>query len=319
MDDRFNAWMPLQKSHSGGFVGILSDTSLDRDDEFMTKELLDSWASTEQVLPMLANHENKIEKLVGGWTEKQVISKGDSHALMAKPFFLKSNPLGKQTEDMVNEALEKGLNIGISIGAIPKETIEKEINGKKRKGYSKAEILEATIVPIQSNARSSFQRIAKQFDIELTKPKKVEECVKSLMSNPDFKPKDGKTKEESAWAVCQSKFGKSCPLSLDEGLKQIMEVTKMAEEEVQNLPEEAKEEPKEEPKAEEAKEAPAEEESKEEKSLKDEVAKLQKEIKQMKETVVNKAPAVEEPNLDLTKDNSPWTIEKGLRMRFGGE
>lgn len=160
--------MPLQKSVSGDFIGILSSTSLDRDDEFMTKELLEDWASSDRVLPMLANHENKIEKLIGGWTDKKLVSNGDNHALMAKPFFLKSNPLGRQTEEMVNEALDKGLEVGISIGAIPSSDgiVEKEINGKTHRGYSKAEIVEATCVPIQSSRESSFQRIAKQFNLE---------------------------------------------------------------------------------------------------------------------------------------------------------
>lgn len=39
--------------------------------------------------------------------------------------------------------------------------------------------------------------------------KKVEDCVKKLMSDPDFKPLKGRTKEESAWAVCQSQYKKS--------------------------------------------------------------------------------------------------------------
>ena len=35
-------------------------------------------------------------------------------------------------------------------------------------------------------------------------PAEVERCVKKLMADPKFKPKDGKTKKESAFAVCQS-------------------------------------------------------------------------------------------------------------------
>lgn len=33
-------------------------------------------------------------------------------------------------------------------------------------------------------------------------PKAVEKCVKALMADPNFKPKPGSTKEQSAWAVC---------------------------------------------------------------------------------------------------------------------
>lgn len=172
--DLLKLWMPISKSHDGGFVGILSDTSLDRDDEFMTKELLKSWADNVTPLPMLANHENKLEKLIGGWTDKKLVVKGDSAALVARPFFLESNPLGLQAKNMVQEALDKGLQIGISIGAIPQgEMVEKEIDGKRRKGYQKAEILEATIVPIQSNRNASFFALAKSFDITLPKSEAV--------------------------------------------------------------------------------------------------------------------------------------------------
>ena len=39
-------------------------------------------------------------------------------------------------------------------------------------------------------------------------PKKVEECVKKVLANKDFKPFKGKTKEESAWAICQAQYKK---------------------------------------------------------------------------------------------------------------
>lgn len=33
-------------------------------------------------------------------------------------------------------------------------------------------------------------------------PPKVDACVRSLMDSPKFKPKKGRTKEQSAWALC---------------------------------------------------------------------------------------------------------------------
>lgn len=224
-DNILKLWMPITKEVDGSFVGILSDTSLDRDEEFMSKELLEDWATSKAVLPALANHENKMEKLIGGWTDLKVISKGEHSALIAKPFFFskEANPLAQQIKTLVEEATEKGLNVGISIGAIPKDKIEKNIEGKNYTVYTKAELLEATWVPIQSNRNASFGHVAKAFDYEvdkmeqselINKPKEVEDCVKALMADPDFKPKDGKTKEESAWAVCQSKHGKDCPISI---------------------------------------------------------------------------------------------------------
>jgi|ETNvirnome_2_300_1030623.scaffolds.fasta_scaffold00052_55 hypothetical protein len=173
-EEMIKLWMPLQKDINGGFVGILSDNSIDRDGEFMTKELLQSWVKDNRPLPMLANHENKLEKLIGGWTNKELKSNGDNTAMTAEPFFLESNPLGKQAKAMVEEALSKGLGIGISIGAIPKgEMVEKDINGEKFKGYTEAEILEATIVPIQSNRNASFAAVAKSFDINIESKEEI--------------------------------------------------------------------------------------------------------------------------------------------------
>ena len=36
---------------------------------------------------------------------------------------------------------------------------------------------------------------------------KVERCVEHLMNDPKFKPKKGRTKKESAWAVCRESIG----------------------------------------------------------------------------------------------------------------
>lgn len=196
--NKFHAWMPLSKSHDGGFVGILSDNSIDRDEEFMSKELLQSWASDSKSLPMLANHENKLEKLIGGWTEKKLIVKGDSSALVAKPFFLESNPLGKQAKAMVEEALAKGLNIGISIGAIPSgDMVEKEIDGKKFKGFSKAEILEATIVPIQSNRNASFTALAKSFEIDVVNDNSEVQKMSEELKKEEAPVAEPEVKEEA--------------------------------------------------------------------------------------------------------------------------
>ena len=41
-------------------------------------------------------------------------------------------------------------------------------------------------------------------DDRVEKPENLDRCVADLMSDPEFKPKDGKTKEESAFAVCNS-------------------------------------------------------------------------------------------------------------------
>lgn len=188
MEEQFKAWMPVIKSKDGSFVGILSDDSIDRDEEFMTKELLESWAKNTS-LKALANHENKMEKWVGGWSELKVIEKNGKTALVAKPWFFSkdANPLAAQIQKQVEEALEHGENAGISIGAIPKESCDKMVSGKKKKGYVKAELLEATWVPIQSNRNASYGHIAKQFELEeITKQNQVEDCVKEITADKEI-------------------------------------------------------------------------------------------------------------------------------------
>lgn len=196
--EKRNLWMPISKDVDGAFVGILSDNSIDRDNEFMSKELLQSWVKDTKALPMLANHENKLEKLIGGWHEKKLVSNGDSHAMVAKPFFLESNPLGKQAKAMVEEAISKGLGVGISIGAIPKgEMVEKEVDGKKYKGFNEAEILEATIVPIQSNRNATFMAMAKSFDINMEETKMTKIKKDEVQGLPE-ELKAEEAKEEEA-------------------------------------------------------------------------------------------------------------------------
>lgn len=178
MESMIKAWMPISKTATGDFVGILSDTSIDRDDEFMTKNCLQKWAEAG-VLPALANHENKMEKLVGSWSELKVIAKNGHHALIAKPKFFsaEANPLAAQIKKQLEEAIDMGLNVGISIGAIPKKSITKEIDGKNYKGYDEAELVEATLVPIQSNRNASYGHIAKQFDFKESEVSKMPENV----------------------------------------------------------------------------------------------------------------------------------------------
>lgn len=314
--DILKLWMPVTKAKSGSFIGILSDTSIDRDGEFMTRELLEEWAMNKS-LPALANHENRIEKLVGGWKNLRTIKNGKNTALVAEPFFLESNPLAKQIKAMVTESLEKGLNVGISIGALPQETIEKEIDGEKRKGYSKAELIEATWVPLQSN-RNAFAAIAKSFNLEeVTKPADVERCVESLMADADFKPKGGRTKEESAWAVCQSKAGK----------KTRGDVT-MTEEELkmkhdEDDEEEDKEEEKKSSELEQAKQAALEAQEAAKKctemvdKLLNQVENLTKEVTGIKKKSVN-LPRAEGPIITKTPEITEPTLKNMLKAQYGG-
>ncbi len=278
-------WMPLSKSANGDFVGILSDTSIDRDEEFMTKELLDNWARKTAPLPMLANHENKLEKLIGGWTDKKVISKNGSNALVAKPFFLKSNPLGVQAEEMVKEALEKGMGIGISIGAIPKgEMVEKKINGQVFKGFNEAEILEATIVPLQSNRNASFTAMAKSFDINKEDDVKMSEEI-----NKEEAPVQEEVKAEEVAPVEEEK--KEDPVEEKPAEEPVKEEAKPEEEKVDGQAEVD--------------------------ALKQENAELKKKLEEALSKTIMKAtvegPIDHEENL---KKEVPLTVKEMLSLRY---
>jgi len=169
-NDILKLWCPVNKDSKGDFVAILSDTSMDRDGEFMSKELLQNWASNN-TLKALANHDNKMQSWIGGWENLRTVTRGNHTALVGKPWFFskEANPLAEMVRLQAEEALKKGENPGISIGAIPKESITKDVDGSDCKVYTKAELVEATWVPIQSNRSASYGHIAKQFNLEENK------------------------------------------------------------------------------------------------------------------------------------------------------
>lgn len=49
----------------------------------------------------------------------------------------------------------------------------------------------------------------------ITKPKPVEDCVDSLLADPNFKAYPGKTREETAYAICYSRYNKSKKTNCD--------------------------------------------------------------------------------------------------------
>ena len=344
-------FMAVTKQADGSLVGILSDTSMDRDEEFMSKELLQSWAQNK-TLKALAQHENKMQSWVGGWQDLRTVEKDGNTALIAKPWFFskEANPLAEQIKNQVEEALAKGENAGISIGAIPKETIEKEVDGIKRTVFTKAELVEATWVPIQSN-RNSFAEIAKQFnfnakaggktmtvdkgrhggtavdeedildkpshtpDERFNKPADVDACVRSLMADPNFQPEGGRSKEESAHAICQARMKevntmtekKYTQKDMDEALAK---VKKEAEEQKPTEPAAPAAAPAEKKNDEGADAGKADEENKKA------IAELQKELKKLNDLAVLKA-TVEGPGAAAAKQDENITVERMLKARYG--
>lgn len=37
-------------------------------------------------------------------------------------------------------------------------------------------------------------------------PESVERCVKAILRDKDFKPAKGKTRKQSAWAICNARY-----------------------------------------------------------------------------------------------------------------
>jgi len=168
MDELIKLWMPVEKDYStGNYRAILSDDSLDRDGEFMSPELLREWAQND-VIPAFKNHENKVEGLLGGWNNLEYIEVEGKSALAGDGFFLDTNPEAQQIKAMVDESLDKGLSMGISITALPKKWTNnvKREDGTKGKRYDKAELLSGDWVGIQSNRNAkTYGKIAKAFGL----------------------------------------------------------------------------------------------------------------------------------------------------------
>ena len=162
-EDKRNIWIPIKKNYeTNEYRAILSDTSIDRDGERMSKTLLQKWAnSPNKFIPMLMDHKNEIMNMVGQWSDPVLVENGDSSALMMKPKWFLSNPNAQILKGMLDE----GAELGLSIGAIPKSSkVVKSADDTSIREWTDAELLEASLTPIGSN-RNSFINIAKSFGI----------------------------------------------------------------------------------------------------------------------------------------------------------
>ena len=173
-EDKRNIWIPIKKNYeTNEYRAILSDTSIDRDGERMSKTLLQKWAnSPNKFIPMLMDHKNEIMNMVGQWSDPVLVENGDSSALMMKPKWFLSNPNAQILKGMLDE----GAELGLSIGAIPKSSkVVKSTDDTSIREWTDAELLEASLTPIGSN-RNSFINIAKSFGINEEK-KQIEKMA----------------------------------------------------------------------------------------------------------------------------------------------
>jgi len=287
-------FMPIIRKNVGNgeykISAILSDDSLDRDDEMMSKSLVQSWA-TKKSLPALMDHKNSMDSYHADWENIRYEEIGENGALMADPVTFPTTR-GKELAIQLKHAK----NIGVSISAIPleHEFIEKSYDGvkKKIKVYTKAKILEASFIPIQSNEHSRSMRIAKSFSIHKTS---IEvENIENKNNNKVKKMEDlEKMKEEN--------------LTLKKELEELQLFKKEA---IVKAEEEAKEEEK---KEEEEKVAEEEAKATELKSLKTENLTLKKKISE----TAHIQKGLDEPNPDDEDDVSKtYDLKDRLRKLY---
>ena len=224
MEKKIELFQLLTKT-SGGFRATLSDTSVDRDGEVVGEEALSkAFKSKEDCTPILVNHENKIENLIGEWTEKQLIKVNGHTALVATPKFYLSNPKAQ----LIKGLLDDGAECGISIGAIVNKSETRKINGVDTKVFTDIELLEASFVAIPSNRHGKAVAIAKSFEPTGDNMKKdheepaVEEPVAEVVADEPVvaEPVEGPVEEDKSFELAKK---------LDESTKAFDDLTKQLE------------------------------------------------------------------------------------------
>jgi len=178
------------------YMAVLSDDSIDRENEIVGKQFLNK-ALGDRVVG-LVNHENDALSQVCEWIDKKVIFTKTGHsALIARPKWFKSNPKTQILKGMLDE----GAKIGISIGAIPKNHDIVKINGQEYKRWIDGEILEASFVAIAANKHAHIMALAKSLNFKKDKSMEVftmsEEKKPEEGSKPDAEQPEGDGSEGS--------------------------------------------------------------------------------------------------------------------------
>lgn len=180
--------IPISKE-GDKYRAILSDDSLDRDKEYMSRSLIEEWAKEDFPLPILSDHDNTMDSFLGGWRNRVLIESNDGHiGLSMEPTFFseQANPKAQRIKRQIDESLAIGIKPGVSIGFIPLDGMHTS------EGYEhlKAEIVEASFVPVQSN-RNAYAYIAKRFGIDKFKYHySVMGAGEKMVDSPNAEKKD---------------------------------------------------------------------------------------------------------------------------------
>lgn len=169
------AWIPIGKT-GGEFSGLLATSSLDRDNEIISPELIKQWAKrvAEKPIPILLDHENKVESNVGEWINPQVVEKDGKLALQVTPKFFLSNPKAAMMKGM----LEEGAQMGLSVGFMPTDSVDKKVEGETFMEFTEGELVEGSFTPVPAN-RMTYMNVAKAFGLEYDIPCSAD-CAKEI-------------------------------------------------------------------------------------------------------------------------------------------
>lgn len=150
---------PIIKDVHGDYIAVLSDTSSDRDDEFVGKQAIEGMQLSGYVAGLI-DHENKVLNQVCEWVNKRVVEIDGHTALIAEPKFFLSNP----NAVIIKGMLDDGAKIGISIGAIVKAYEDTKVGDTMTRTFTDLELLEASFVAIPSNRHGRAMAVAKSFN-----------------------------------------------------------------------------------------------------------------------------------------------------------
>lgn len=177
--DLFNSMQKVNGEH----VAILSCTSVDRDGDEVDVSALRKMAKDNDYTVILVDHENKVENIIGEWTNKKVVKVDDMYALVAVPkFYDDVNPKAA----FIKGLLDKGARVGISIGAKVVDYEQKgEENGWPTYRYTELELMEASFVAIPSNRHGQAMAVAKS----LKTKREVKTMEEKIYTQKDFDSK----------------------------------------------------------------------------------------------------------------------------------
>jgi len=149
------------KKSGNNYNAVLSSDSVDRDEERIGLNLLKVWAGSGFSLPMLTDHQNSIDALVGQWKDKTFVEENGTGYLKATPVFIsKCNPKG----DKIKAALDSGMPLGVSIGFAPTESQVVTVNNKQITEFTAGSLLEASWTPVPAN-QDAYGYVAKSLNI----------------------------------------------------------------------------------------------------------------------------------------------------------